>query len=345
MPFAQYRGRRAAQLENKDIRVTLTLEGGHVAEVLHKATGVNPLWTPPWPSMEPSAYKPERHPQYGEGAEAKLLAGIMGHNLCLDLFGGPSPEEAAAGLTVHGEASVIRYQPELTEDTLILRGVLENAQLAIKRTVRLQQNSIHFSESVQNVSIFDRPIAWTQHVTLGSPFLEHGKTRFHLTATRSKTFEGDFGDLYQKATEFNWPSAPAREGGVIDLRLYPDRAKSAGFTSQLMDPSHENASFAAYSPSSRVLFGYRWRRQDFPWCGIWEENRSRQQPPWNGQTIARGFEFGVSPTPETRREMIQRGSMFGVPAFAWIPAKATKTVEYEARITESKSGDLLQLFH
>src|SRR6476661_2897216 len=140
MNTIDYRGRRAVRLENDLVRVTLTVEGGHVAEILHKPTGVNPLWTPPWPSIEPSAYKPERHPQYGEGAEAKLLAGIMGHNLCLDLFGGPSPEEAAAGLTVHGEASVIRYQPDLTEDTLILRGVLENAQLAIKRTVRLQQN-------------------------------------------------------------------------------------------------------------------------------------------------------------------------------------------------------------
>ena len=36
---------------------------------------------------------------YGGGADGRLLAGIMGHNLCLDIFGGPSAEEAAAGLT------------------------------------------------------------------------------------------------------------------------------------------------------------------------------------------------------------------------------------------------------
>ncbi len=39
-----------------------------------------------------------------------LLAGIMGHNLCVDIFGGPSDAEAAAGMTPHGEASVVRYE-------------------------------------------------------------------------------------------------------------------------------------------------------------------------------------------------------------------------------------------
>ena len=122
MRITEYRGRRAVQLENNDIRVTLTVEGGHIAEILHKATGVNPLWTPPWPSIEPSKYNRATHPQYGDDAEAKLLAGIMGHNLCLDIFGGPSKEEAAAGLTVHGEASVLKYQPEFAGEVLTHAG-------------------------------------------------------------------------------------------------------------------------------------------------------------------------------------------------------------------------------
>jgi hypothetical protein len=344
MRITEYRGRRAVQLENSDIRVTLTVEGGHIAEILHRATGVNPLWTPPWPSIEPSKYNRATHPQYGDDAEAKLLAGIMGHNLCLDIFGSPSKEEAAAGLTVHGEASVLKYQPEFAGEVLIMRGILEHAQLAIRRTVQLQANTVRISESVQNVSAFDRPIAWTQHVTLGPPFLERGKTRFHLTATKSKTFEGDFGDSFARGAEFEWPHAPGREGGAVDLRVYPERKSSAGFTTHLMDPQQEYASFAAYSPTSGVLFGYRWRRQEFPWCGIWEENHSRQQPPWDGKTMTRGMEFGVSPIPETRREMINRGSLFGVPAFAWIPAKATVSVSYEARITKSASGDVTTLF-
>jgi hypothetical protein len=110
-----------------------------------------------------------------------------------------------------------------------------------------------------------------------------------------------------------------------------------------MDPNREHAWFAAYSPASRVHFGYRWRRADFPWCGIWEENRSRKGPPWGGQTVARGFEFGVSPMPETRRQMIDRGRLFGVPSYRWLPAKRSVAVQYQARITQS-SGDVAALF-
>ena len=85
-----YRGRRAASVENGDLRVTVLEEGGHIAEMLDKRSGVNPLWTPPWPSIEPSTYSAASHAEYGSSSEAKLLAGIMGHNLCLDIFGAPS---------------------------------------------------------------------------------------------------------------------------------------------------------------------------------------------------------------------------------------------------------------
>ena len=119
MPLVHYRGRRAARIENDVLRVTVLEEGGHIAEILDKATGVNPLWTPPWPSIEPSTYDRAAHPEYGGGVDATLLAGIMGHNLCLDIFGGPSDEEAAAGLPVHGEASLVRYELEQSGLTLV----------------------------------------------------------------------------------------------------------------------------------------------------------------------------------------------------------------------------------
>src|SRR6266851_3197535 len=105
MPESTYRNRRAHSIETADLRVTVLVEGGHIAEIADKGSGVNPLWTPPWPSIEPSTYDRAKH-QYGADAESKLLSGIMGHNLCLDLFGGPSEAEAAAGLTVHGEGAV-----------------------------------------------------------------------------------------------------------------------------------------------------------------------------------------------------------------------------------------------
>ncbi len=104
-----FRNLPAAQIENDQVRVTVSMQGGHIAEIRHKKTGVNPLWEPPWPSIDVNQYTPEKYPEYGNDAESKLLAGIMGHNLCLDLFGPPSEEEARAGLVVHGEAALVNF--------------------------------------------------------------------------------------------------------------------------------------------------------------------------------------------------------------------------------------------
>ncbi len=325
-----YRNRRAATIENDALRVTVLEEGGHIAEVADKATGVNPLWTPGWPSIEPSDYDPARHAAYGGGADAPLLAGIMGHNLCLDIFGGPSAAEAAAGLPVHGEVSTARFEIEATGTLLTMRAQLPQAQLEFERRIELLGSAVRIREQVGNRSATDRPVGWTQHVTLGPPFLEQGRTEFLVSATRSKVFEGTFGpaDYLASAAEFDWPHAPRAAGGSSDLRRYPGASPSSAYTVHLMDRTREHAYFIAFSPTSRLAFGYIWRRADFPWMGIWEENGARPSAPWNGRTVTRGMEFGVSPFPETRREMIERGPLFGTPTFRWIPAHGHVAVEY-----------------
>jgi hypothetical protein len=70
MEWVQFRGSRAVQVETDQLRMTVTQEGGHIAELLHKDTAISPLWVPEWPSLEPSAYSPVRHPEYGGGPEA-----------------------------------------------------------------------------------------------------------------------------------------------------------------------------------------------------------------------------------------------------------------------------------
>jgi hypothetical protein len=330
MPETAYRGRRAAMIENGRLRVTVTREGGHIAEIYDKEAGVNPLWSPPWPSLELSSFEPGRS-DYGEGAEAKLLAGILGHNLCLDLFGGPSREEAAAGMTVHGEASVGPYEINEDNGLLIMRTQLPAAQLSFERRLELRDGAVRIQETVENLSACDRPIAWTQHVTLGPPFLEKGSTQFRASATRSKVYEQPFGahDYLKTGADFDWPLAPRSDGGVEDLRVLTGAPSSSAYTTHLMN-QREHAFFVAFNPSDRLAFGYMWKSGDFPWMGIWEENHSRVSSPWKGKTLTRGMEFGVSPVPESRREMIDRHSLFGVPAYRWIAAKSRLEAEYFA---------------
>lgn len=326
-----YRDRRAVTIENRALRLTVLEEGGHIAEITDKATGVNPLWTPDWPSIEPSVYDPRRHAVYGTGGDASLLAGIMGHNLCLDIFGGPSTEEAAAGLPVHGEASTARFTIEPRgEAGVTMRADLPAAQLGFERRIDLVDRAARVRERVTNHAATDRPIGWTEHVTLGPPFLEPGRTELRVSAREGKVFEGTFGpaDYLRPGAEFEWPMAPRASGEPSDLRVYPDAAASSAYTALHMDSSRAHAFVVAFAPAAQLAFGCVWRREDFPWMGLWQENRARAAAPWNGRTVTWGLEFGVSPFPETRRAMIERGSLFGSPAFRWIPARSSVDVEY-----------------
>jgi hypothetical protein len=325
-----FRGRRAAAIENDRLRVTVLEGGGHIAEILHKPTGISPLWIPDWDTIEPAEYDRARHPQYGGGADASLLAGIMGHNLCLDIFGGPSAEEAAGGLPVHGETSVARFAIDARGDRLSMRAVLPNARLRVAREIVLAGDEVRVRESVENLASTDRPIGWTEHVTLGPPFLAKGDTQFDIPADRSMVFPAAFGpaDYLEPGAEFTWPQAPRAGGGTVDMRRYSEAPASSAYTAHRMNPASEVVSFTAFSPAHQLRFGYAWRRADFPWLGIWEENHSRTAPPWNGRALTCGLEFGVSPFPESRRQMVERGRLFDTPTFRWIPARTRVEVSF-----------------
>jgi len=121
------------------------------------------------------------------------------------------------------------------------------------------------------------------------------------------------------------------------MRLFTNRPVSGAFSAHLMDPSREDAWFVAWNPTYKLAFGYAWSPKDFPWMGIWEENYSRTQKPWNGQTLTRGMEFGASPFPENRRAMIARGSLFGTPGYRWLPAKSQLSVQYRLFLLPAES--------
>ena len=198
----------------------------------------------------------------------------------------------------------------MSGQVLTQRAHLPAAQIEFERHLELLRGGVRIRESVQSLSACDRPIGWTQHVTLGPPFLEKGLTQFRASATRSKVFERPF--------------------GVADLRRFTDTRASSAYTAHLMDRSTAHAFFVAFSPALHLAFGYVWKGEDFPWLGIWQENLSRTHTPWDGVTLACGMEFGASPMPESRREMIDRGRLFDVPTFRWIPAKSRVEVVYWA---------------
>jgi hypothetical protein len=95
---------------------------------------------------------------------------------------------------------------------------------------------------------------------------------------------------------------------------------------------------AALNTRHRLLFAYCFRRADYPWVTIWEENCARESAPWNGRARTRGLEFGSAPLPVTRREAFTRGPIFGTPTFSTVPARGRLTIPYVAFLVPLPEG-------
>lgn len=330
-----WNGREAYCLTNGLVQLVSLTGGGHLAEFRFTdksgQSRMNPLWAPPWKTMEPYRYQEKLHGKtYGPRSEAQLLSGIAGHNICLDYFGPPSEEEAAAGMSTHGEAPSARWRKERAQVTarqaaLRLGVHLPVAGLRFRREIRMAhgESVAYVRETVVNENKQDHLFHWTQHVTFGPPFLDAEVCRVAISGTNGLTLPEGYGgrELLASGEEFRWPHAPGAKGGKVDLRQ-PISHQGLGFCAGLLlDPNRDIEFVAAVNTDENLLMGYCFRRQDFPWAVIWEENCSRQVNPWKGRTQTRGMEFGSTPLPYPRRQAFATPPLFGTPMFSIVSAR------------------------
>jgi hypothetical protein len=306
------------------------------------------MWVPPWDTIEPYEYKEKLHVRtYGTLTEGKLLSGLAGHSLCLDYFGLPSPEEAASGLSLHGEAPSSKWkltaaQVSAMRASLKMSVELSAAGLDFEREISINkgQEVIYFSESVRNLRKMDHFFHWTQHVSLGPQFLSPESSAVSLPGTRAITYPHGYDEgkaLLASGQEFTWPHAPLAKGGQVDLSR-PFCQKGLGFVvAVLLDKTRELGFVAALNRDQQLLIAYCFRRCDFPWVAIWEENLAITAAPWKERTQARGLEFGTTPLPVARRESFTSGYVLGEPTQTVVPALGVKTVKYVAFLTKIPS--------
>jgi len=115
--------------------------------------------------------------------------------------------------------------------------------------------------------------------------------------------------------DFTWPMAPTRDGGTVDLRAAPLNPNSQDHTTCVMDPSRRLVWVTALHPEKRLLLGYVFKREEYPWLQSWES-----YPP--NLKMARGIEFSTQPFDVPRREVIQTNSLLDTPMYRWLPAKS-----------------------
>ncbi|MGH9722928.1 MAG: hypothetical protein ACRD8O_22180 [Bryobacteraceae bacterium] len=313
----KFHNRDAWMLETPAMRVTVMQVGGHIAEIVLKGGGaVNPLWVQKRPTIDASDYDPARHEKfYGGGSGARLMSGLLGHNVCFPFWGNPSPSEAKAGMTFHGETGVVRWkQVAADEGALTIAADLPESRTRLVRALRVSGQVVYFQSTGENLSAWDRPAGWCEHVTLGPPFLEKGVTVSDASLTRGRR-SGD-----ESGKEFVWPAGAAET--AIDLRKVRDIERSGFVNNFLVDPSRELGFFAAVNPRLRVLFGYVFPRAEFPWLNIWEAN--------NPDMLTRGMEFSNTPTHGSLKALVAAKPLFSTPMYEWLDAKAKLAKRFAA---------------
>ncbi|HSS98831.1 MAG TPA: hypothetical protein VLK33_17470 [Terriglobales bacterium] len=335
-----WHGRNGFTLSNGVVRLVTLTGGGHIAEFhLEDKPSVSPLWVPPWKTIEPHQYKEKIHKKtYGTITEGKLLSGIVGHNICLDYFGSPSVEEAKLGLSQHGEAPWSKWnRRKLTKASgkltfeMAVRLPVAGLQFSRQIELREKESVVYFRETVRNERKADHFFHWTQHVTLGPQFLSSDSASIALPGSRSLTYPHGYDEgraLLTSNEEFVWPNAPLASGGTANLTR-PFLEQGLGFVvAILLDKKKDIGFIAASNPDLGLLIGYCFKRADFPWVAIWEENQGIEAVPWKKRTQARGLEFSSTPLPVLRREAFLAGRLFDEPTLSCVPARGTKTVQY-----------------
>jgi hypothetical protein len=349
----KWRNRPAYCLNNGVVQLTTLTGGGHIADfrLLDPTSGgVNALWEVPWTTMDPDKFRRGHIRKYGPTTVGKFLASFTGHAVCVDYFGGPSEAEAEQGLALHGEAAnsrwrLLKSRQSSAEARLSLAVRLPAAGLRLQRDLHLRRNEsvVYVEESLTNERAQDHFFHWIQHVTLGLPLLNPDESVVALPGTRAITWPHGYegAGLVRDNQEFSWPEAPAIEvgdGGNVNLSR-PFAQDGKGFVAAvLLDPQREFGFAAALNWKLGLLLGYCFRRADFPWVAIWEENVARSGSPWDGRTRARGLEFGSTPMPVGKEETFARGPLFDTPTFRRIPAKSDLRASYVAFLSKISSG-------
>ncbi|MCZ2080001.1 MAG: hypothetical protein LC130_33970 [Bryobacterales bacterium] len=317
-----FEGQPALAISSGKLDVLILATGATIASVAVRddPEHLNPLWNPIRIARE-------------LGRTAGGGAGL-GHFLCVDGFGPVSAEERAAGLPGHGEAHRQGFEILVSEKssgvtTLRMSTRLPILHEAVTRTYRIvdDENILYVDTEIESLLGFDRPAVWAEHATIGSPFLEPGKTVVDISGSRSQTRPYDpsqggrgLGKRLASGVDFTWPMAPLASGGTVNLRAAPAETNSGDHTTTLMT-GREHAWVVALHPGKQLLTGWLFNPEEFPWLQTWEN-----YPPTG--KMARGLEFSTQPYDVPRREAIQQGSMFGAPVYRWLPAKSKITSRF-----------------
>ena len=334
--FAQqkyvFEDRPSLVLSNEKVELTIISEGGAMAQIVlaDDKEKINPLWNPYWIARQAGLNRPTSF--------------ARGHFVCIDGFGPVSPEERAAGLTAHGEAYTLPWVLQSHQKTGSTSSAgfsvsLPIVQETFTRTYHIVdgESIVWVDSAVTSLLGFDRPVFWGEHATISAPFLEPGKVAVDMPVSRSKTksyqMQPNPTRQLQSYVDFTWPMAPTIGGQMFDVRTAPMKANTTDHTTALLDPSRRLVFVTALHLEKRLMIGWVFRRDEYPWVQTWLSNPGPNR-------MTRGLEFSTQPFDLTRADVLKNGPLFDSPVLRILPAKSTITSSFLMFYTPVPEGFL-----
>ena len=326
-----FEDRPALVLANDKVELTVVTEGGAMAQIVLAADKekINPLWNPYWIARQAGQNRPTNF--------------YRGHFVCIDGFGPASAEERAAGLPMHGEAymlpwQLLSHQKHGATTSAAFSVALPIAQETFTRTFHIVdgENIVWVDSSVTSLLGFDRPVFWGEHATVSAPFLEPGKVAVDMPAFKAKTKAYPSPTptrQLQSFVDFTWPMAPTTDGQRFDVRTAPMKSGTNDHTTTLLDPARRLVFVTALHLEKRLLIGWVFRREEFPWVQTWLSYPGPNR-------MARGLEFSTQPFDLPRADVLKQGPLFDSPVLRILPAKSTLTSSFLMFYTPVPDGFL-----
>ena len=287
-----FRGYKVAILENELIRVMLLVDrGGDVMEFRYKPLDIDVMWRSPWGLRPQNSWIPTTSPPGGNWMDHYL----GGWQVIFPSGGGPSTYQGAQE-GVHGEASLIAWQPEIIADTaeevgLRLTVTTQRLPFKVVRELRLarQSGALRIQETIENLANVPLHCMWGQHPALGEP-LVGPDLELVLPSCRVESGPGtlEAPDRIIPGSKGEWPFLPGPDGKPVDLRRLPPRDQPA--RAMLFATNLAEGWYAACNPKVGLGFGMSWPLESWPILWLWQELGGSMAAPWFGRTYTAALE-------------------------------------------------------
>jgi hypothetical protein len=319
-------GRDAFTLTNGLLSVSVLPGGGFIADVhlvsRDPAVSLSPLRLPEYQTMDPYRFDLKLDgAKYGTGIQRRLMSGYMGHFTCFPQFGASRAEFAATGYGQHGELIISKWRRFSSSSPRELRMAahLPLNQYDFERGITMLpgESVAYVTETASNLTGYERPLQWVQHVTMGPPFAETGKLSVDGSVASVRVGRGE-GTRW-----LDWPKSLDADGTEADARAFTGHG--ATWLMQRINPRNW---LAAYNENYNLLFGHIYDAGLNPWVLDWQIDTHANDFPVPGRVVARGLCWGDSPTASGVKQAVSEGKSMNEPTFSWIGSREKRSQSY-----------------